>query len=229
MNILVSGSDGFLGRNLVVALERAGRHRVWAYDLGSPPEVLAEGLAQAEIVFHLAGVDRPKSDEEFHEGNTAFSRRICSVLRLSGRKPAVVVSSSVQAALDNPYGVSKRLAEEAFEDLSFQAGVPVVVYRFPGIFGKWSRPNYNSVVATFCHNVVRGLPIQVMDPNRSVELVYVDDVVGAFLGLLDRVDGVVIPGGFGDVVHPPLFRLQLVRQSEGWPVWAVSPDRLNRY
>jgi UDP-2-acetamido-2,6-beta-L-arabino-hexul-4-ose reductase len=185
MNILVTGAKGFIGRNLVMALGRTKQRVIWEYDFDSPADVLEKGLDSAEVVFHLAGVNRPEAEAEFQKGNVQFTRQICSVLRRNGRKPLIVFSSSVQAALDNPYGVSKRLAEQELEKLNSEAGVPVVVFRLPGVFGKWCRPNYNSVVATFCHNIARGLPIQVKEPGKGLDLVYIDDVVAAFLGALD--------------------------------------------
>jgi UDP-2-acetamido-2,6-beta-L-arabino-hexul-4-ose reductase len=133
-------------------------------------------------------------------------RRICATLQRLGRKPVIVFSSSTQAALDNPYGASKREAEQALEKLSSEAAVPIVVFRLPGVFGKWCRPNYNSVVATFCHNIARGLPIQVADPEKGLDLVYIDDVVGAFLAFLEKAGQT---SGFSRESVRPMFRVKV--------------------
>lgn len=134
-------------------------------------------LAKADIVFHLAGVNRPDKLEEFETGNVGFARELASFLEQDGRTPLVVLSSSIQALLDNPYGRSKRGAEIVLEEWAGRTGASVLVYRFPNVFGKWCRPNYNSAVATFCHNIAHGLPITVNDPEVVLELVYIDDIV----------------------------------------------------
>ena len=208
MNILVTGAKGFIGKNLVMALGRTKKHVIWEYDVDSPGDVLERGLDSAEIVFHLAGVNRPETEAEFQKGNVEFTRRICSALRRNGRNPLIVFSSSVQAALNNPYGASKKLAEQELEKLSAEAGVPVVVFRLPGVFGKWCRPNYNSVVATFCHNIARGLPIQITEPGKGLDLVYIDDVVAAFLGARDIAGHT---DRFSRTSVTPVFRVEVGR------------------
>jgi len=182
---LVTGARGFVGKNLIVALKRRAEVELIEHDLDFPPSSLEQGLARAELIYHLAGVNRPVRVEEFTEGNFDLVRRVCDALRRSGRAPMLVLSSSLQAALDNPYGVSKRQAEEAVFDFSGETGASVFVFRLPGVFGKWCRPNYNSVVATFCYNIACGLPITISDPEREIELVYIDDVVRAFIGVMD--------------------------------------------
>jgi UDP-2-acetamido-2,6-beta-L-arabino-hexul-4-ose reductase len=154
---------------------------VTLFDVENSPDDLRAGLETADIVYHLAGVNRPRFTEEFEIGNAELTRDICRTLRELGRRPVIVMSSSIQAGLDNPYGVSKRHAEDALREFAAQSGAQVRIYRLKNVFGKWCRPNYNSVVATFCHNIANDLPIQVSDSGRELELMYVDDVVEAFL------------------------------------------------
>lgn len=183
--VLVTGAKGFIGKNLVVALKRRADHDVIEHDLDFPIDLLEEGLAKADVIYHLAGVNRPEQVEEFAEVNFGLTRQICDALRRLRRRPPVVLSSSTQAALDNPYGLSKRMAEEALFDFGKETVASVFVFRLSGIFGKWCRPNYNSVVATFCNNIARDMPITISDPAKEIELIYIDDVVRAFIGLLD--------------------------------------------
>ena len=183
-SILVTGAKGFIGKNLSVALKRRAEVDVIEYDLDSSAGLLEEGLAKADVIYHLAGVNRPGKVEEFSEGNFELTRQVCNALRRLGRTPKLVLSSSTQAVLDNPYGLSKRRAEETVFDFDKNTGAAVFVFRLSGVFGKWCRPNYNSVVATFCHNIARDLPIAISDPAREIELVYIDDVVRAFFGVL---------------------------------------------
>ncbi len=185
MKVLVTGAKGFIGKNLVVALKRRAAVDIIEHDLDSPAGTLEEGLAGANVIYYLAGVNRPERVEEFNPGNFDLTHQVCDGLRRLGRSPLVVLSSSTQAALDNPYGVSKRQAEEAVFDFGRETGASVFVFRLPGVFGKWCRPNYNSMVATFCHNIARNLPIAISDPEREIELVYVDDVIRAFVGVMD--------------------------------------------
>lgn len=185
IKILVTGAKGFIGKNLVVSLKRISDAEVIEYDLDDPTGLLDEGIAKADVIYHLAGVNRPERIEEFIKGNFNLTRQICDALRRLECKPLLVFSSSTQAALDNPYGLSKRHAEEAVFDFGRETGASVFVFRLPGVFGKWCRPNYNSVVATFCHNIARDLPITISDSAREIELVYIDDVVRAFIGVID--------------------------------------------
>ncbi len=183
--ILVTGSDGFVGKNLRMALARTENVHVLCFDVSDDLAVLESHLRQADIIFHLAGVNRPKDVEEFATGNTGLTETIVSLLEKEGRTPAIVMSSSTQAALDNPYGRSKKAAEDALFDYGRRTGAPVYVYRLTNVFGKWSRPNYNSVVSTFCHNISHGLDITISDPGNVVELVYIDDVVAEFMRVLE--------------------------------------------
>jgi UDP-2-acetamido-2,6-beta-L-arabino-hexul-4-ose reductase len=198
---LVTGAGGFIGRNLVERLLRTEGVEVLSLEVGDGPEALAERAARADVVFHLAGVNRPERVEEFEEGNAGFTRALAGALRARGRPVPVIFTSSVQAALENPYGASKRRAEEALRAYASASGAPVLVYRLPNVFGKWCRPNYNSVVATFCHNVARGLDLRVDDPARELSLVYVDDVVEAFVG---AIGGAASPPAEPEV--KPVFR-----------------------
>jgi len=183
--VLVTGAKGFIGKNLVIALRRRVDVTVIEHDIDSPAAVLEESLARADVIYHLAGVNRPERVEEFTQGNFEFTRLICDTLRKLGHKPFFIFSSSVQAALDNPYGNSKRQAENAVFSFGSETGSPVAVFRLPGVFGKWCRPHYNSVVATFCYDIARNLPITISDPIREIELVYIDDVICTFIGLME--------------------------------------------
>lgn len=184
MRIVITGADGFIGKNLAVRLAELGHTDVARVTRASSPEQVQQALAAADCVFHLAGVNRPQDPAEFAAGNADLTRSICAALAESGRRATLVLASSTQAALDNPYGQSKLAAEEAVRAYGKASGAPVHVFRLTNVFGKWARPNYNSAVATFCHNIAHGLPIQVNDPAAPLKLVYVDDVVEAFIGCI---------------------------------------------
>lgn len=183
MNLLITGADGFIGRNLRTALQQTD-HRLLLLDVNSTDTDLQSAAAQADFVFHLAGVNRPQDEREFFSGNADFTELLLAALE-RGKRPPVLISSSTQAALNNPYGRSKLRAEDAMRSYHAATGTPVYIYRLTNVFGKWSRPNYNSVVATFCHNVARDLPITVSDPTYILRLVYVDDVIAEFLRAMD--------------------------------------------
>lgn len=197
MNILVTSAKGFVGRNLVSQLHNIGSGKakehalsgksltVFEYDLDSDLSDLDSYCRQADFVFNLAGVNRPKDRTEFMEGNFGFASTLLSALKKHNNTCPVMISSSVQAALDNPYGESKRAGEQLLFDYGRETGAKVLVYRFPNVFGKWCRPNYNSAVATFCYNIARDLPIQVNDPDVVMNLVYVDDVVDELVAALN--------------------------------------------
>ena len=185
MNILVTGANGFIGKNLIAELENRGCAAVWKYDKETDPAQLEAYCARADFVFHLAGVNRPDTTEEFMTGNAGFTAVLLDSLKRNGSKAPVLITSSVQAALGNPYGASKKAVEELLLAYGRGNGVPVFVYRLPNVFGKWGRPNYNSAVATFCHNIARGLPIQVNDPAAVLKLAYIDDVVAEFIQALN--------------------------------------------
>jgi UDP-2-acetamido-2,6-beta-L-arabino-hexul-4-ose reductase len=184
--ILITGGRGFLGRNLTVHLAERKDCVVRIFDLDNTMQELQAWVLEADIIFHLAGVNRPKDPKEFESGNTHLTEDICGFIKQSGRSPKIVFSSSIQAQIDNPYGTSKARAEEALRALAAETGARVRVYRLKNLFGKWCRPNYNSVTATFCNNIAHDLPISISDPAYSVQLSYVDDVVAAFLAEIER-------------------------------------------
>jgi UDP-2-acetamido-2,6-beta-L-arabino-hexul-4-ose reductase len=207
--VLVTGSAGFMGRNLTVALQRRQDVRLLQYDVNTGGD-LEELVGQADVIYHLAGVNRPPDPEEYARGNAGLTSDVCAMAARRAHPPMIVLSSSIQAELDNPYGQSKLAAEEAVRRYAEATGAPGVVFRLPNVFGKWSRPNYNSAIATFCHNIARDLPITVSDPAREMQIVYIDDVVAAFLALLGKSDLAVTSGSsflFGSV--EPVFRLTL--------------------
>lgn len=197
MKILVTGAKGFVGRNFVSQLHniQSGKARnygmegkeltVFEYDVNSDASELDVYCCQADFVFNLAGVNRPKEPSEFMKGNFGFASTLLDTLKKYGNTCPVMLSSSTQAAQDNPYGESKRAGEQLMFDYSKETGAKVLVYRFPNVFGKWCRPNYNSAVATFCHNIAHDLPIQVNDPDVVMNLVYVDDVVDELIAALN--------------------------------------------
>ena len=184
MKVLVTGADGFIGKNLGVALRERDGFEMLAITRASSDADLAAAVANADAVVHLAGVNRPQDPAEFARGNADFTARLCALLAASRRAVPVAFASSIQAERDNPYGSSKRIAEDHLTRYAEASGAAVGLYRLANVFGKWSRPNYNSAVATFCHNLARGLPIQVNDPAAPVRLVYIDDVVAELLRFL---------------------------------------------
>jgi len=182
--VVVTGARGFIGRNLMVALGRRDDVEAAGFDVDDPPEAVWAALAGADVVYHLAGVNRPQDLAEFQSGNVGFTADLCRRMDEAGARPAVVFASSIQAELDNPYGTSKLAAEGVLATWARDCGGGVAVFRLPNVFGKWCRPSYNSVVATFCHNIAHGLPVRVDDPDAAMKLVHVDDVVSAFLQVL---------------------------------------------
>lgn len=186
MKVLVTGANGFIGKNLITELNRRKGVEVLSFDIDTPAGLLEEYCRECDFVYHLAGVNRPQRVEEFMEGNFGFASTLVDELRKSGNNCPVMISSSIQAALDNPYGQSKKAGEDMLFAYGQETGAPVYIYRFPNVFGKWCRPNYNSAVATFCHNIAHGLPIQVNDRNTLLRLVYIDDVVEELMQALDR-------------------------------------------
>ena len=201
MNILVTGAKGFVGKNLCEALKniQGGKDRthpqlaignIFEYDMDTNPALLDEYCAKADFVFHLAGVNRPQNPEEFMQGNFGFASTLLDTLKKYSNSCPVMLSSSIQATLigryaEGEYGKSKKAGEELFFDYMAKGGGQVCVYRFPNLFGKWCRPNYNSAVATFCHNVANDLPITVNDRASALELLYIDDLVEEMLALLE--------------------------------------------
>ena len=201
MNILVTGAAGFVGKNLVAALKniKDGKDKthptltienIYEYDVDSSADLLDEACSKADFVFNLAGVNRPKETEEFVQGNFGFASKLLDTLKKYKNTCPVMLSSSTQASLvgrfaGSVYGESKKMGEELFFDYSAETGAKVLVYRFPNVFGKWCRPNYNSAVATFCNNIANDLPITVNDPSVQLELVYIDDIVDEMMLALE--------------------------------------------
>ena len=199
MDVLITGAAGFVGKNLTEALKaiRDGKDRrfpdlsvgeLYLYDVDSPADMLEEGCRKADFVFNLAGVNRPQNPAEFMSGNFGFASKLLDTLKKYGNACPVMLSSSIQATLigryDSDYGRSKRAGEELFFGYGAETGAKVLIYRFPNLFGKWCRPNYNSAVATFCHNYAHDLPITVSDPNVQLELLYIDDLIDEMIDAL---------------------------------------------
>ena len=204
MNILITGAAGFVGKNLTAALQclQDGRDKtrpglqigqLYLYDIDSPAELLEEACEKADFVFNLAGVNRPQNQEEFMQGNFGFASTLLSTLKKYNNTCPVMLSSSIQATLvgryaEGEYGKSKKAGEELFFSYAAETGAKVLVYRFPNLFGKWCRPNYNSAVATFCSNIANDLPITVNDPAIQLELLYIDDLVEEMLDALEGME-----------------------------------------
>ncbi|WP_303925057.1 NAD-dependent epimerase/dehydratase family protein [Subdoligranulum variabile] len=184
--ILITGAGGFVGRNLVATLHAMGCKDLLLFEKDDTVDTLADYCRRAAFVVHLAGINRPKDPSEFYSGNAGLTDTMLHLLAESGNRAPVLVTSSIQAALDNDYGKSKKQAEDAIFAHGETTGAPVYVFRMEGVFGKWCRPNYNSVVATFCHNIARGLPIEVRAPAYELPLVYIDDVVACILDAMQN-------------------------------------------
>ena len=195
MKILITGSQGFIGKNLLAELKNIQQGKakhallgsdltLFEYDISTNPHLLDTYCKEADFVFHLAGVNRPKDQGEFMKGNFGLTSQLLDTLRHYNNTCPVMLSSSIQAELDNPYGASKKAGEDLLLNYGKETEAKVFIYRFPNVFGKWCRPNYNSAVATFCHNIAHDLPIQVNDPNVQMTLVYIDDVVQELINSL---------------------------------------------
>ena len=185
MRVLVTGAHGFIGKNLVTRLKEIGDYQVTEFLRTDEVASLFGLVADADAIVHLAGVNRPANPNEFEAINADLTAVVCQAIKSAGRAIPLLLASSTQAELDNPYGQSKRKAEQFVEELVAETANPVRIYRLPGVFGKWCRPNYNSVVATFCYNIARGQPIQISDPAHLISLVYIDDVIESFLSDLN--------------------------------------------
>lgn len=205
MKILVTGAKGFVGKNLVCELKNKGFSDVFEFDIDTDINLLEEYTKKCEFIFHLAGVNRPQNEGEFMSGNRDFTTILLNNLRKNKNTCPILVSSSIQAALENPYGLSKRAGEELMQSFEKETGARIFIYRLPNVFGKWCRPNYNSAVATFCHNVIRDIPITVNDPSVIMNLVYIDDVVNEFISRMDKYKAV--EDGFYCI--PTVYTIQL--------------------
>lgn len=192
MKVLITGARGFIGKNLELNLVERGDISVLCFGSSDELSLLPSILLQADIVFHLAGVNRPQSNDDFVSGNIQLTQAICDGVKENylnfGKKQKIIYTSSTQANNDTPYGSSKREAEKILVNLATTCSVPVYVFRLPNVFGKWSKPNYNSAVATFCYNVARNIPIDINNPNSPLTLVYIDDVVECFMNLVDGIE-----------------------------------------
>lgn len=177
MRILVTGSKGFIGKNLIAELRNQNYHDIYEYDKDSSLEDLDKFSKDCEFVFHLAGVNRPDDQKEFLEGNFGFTSKLLNMLKKHKNKSTIMLASSIQAELNNPYGISKKAGENLLFNYGKEENINVLIYRFPNVFGKWCKPNYNSAVATFSHNIANNLPITINDPNVVMNLVYIDDLV----------------------------------------------------
>lgn len=220
--VLITGVKGFIGKNLFETLLRRTDVEITGYDLNDDASKFPQLLKEADIIFHLAGVNRPSDVVEFESGNFNFTQEMVALLKKGGKKPVIVMASSTQAALDNPYGRSKNQAEQVLFKYGLECGAKTFIYRLTNVFGKWCKPNYNSVVATFCHNICRNMAITIADPNKNLELVYIDDVVAEFEGILDGKESPV-SGTFlavqptytvslGDLAEK-LYRIRAIRET----------------
>ncbi len=197
MKILITGSKGFISKNLTIELKNRGYKDIFEFDKDTDKNLLDKYTRECEFVFHLAGVNRPKNEKEFMEDNFGFTSALLDLLKKYKNKAPVLMTSSVQAELDNPYGKSKKAGEDLMVTYSKETGVKIFIYRFPNVFGKWCKPNYNSAVATFCNNIAHDLPITVNDRSVAMNLVYIDDVVEELISALNGKENTV--GDFFEV------------------------------
>ncbi len=188
VKILITGSNGFIAQNLIIRLLQGGGHELMLCSRSTTEEELRHDAVSCDAVFHLAGVNRPENEQEFWEGNVAFTVKLLDFLKENKKQIRFIFASSIQAERDNPYGRSKLAAEQELLGYAKQGNIKLFIYRLPNVFGKWCRPNYNSVVATFCHCVSRGIDMQIHDAGARVELVYIDDVAEDMLRSLESED-----------------------------------------
>jgi len=185
MRILVTGASGFIAKNLLAHLNEHKQYQSLTFTRGESVKALEDKVAQCDFIVHLAGVNRPADDSEFAVANAGLTSQLCKAVQLAGRRIPIIYTSSIQAEMDNLYGRSKFQGEEFLRQFSIQASNPVYMYRLPNVFGKWCRPNYNSVVATFCNNIVEDIPINIHDPDAVLNLVYIDDLIKDFLQVIE--------------------------------------------
>ena len=193
MKVLVTGAKGFIGKNLVSTLDREDKYEIICIDRENSKEELEKGVLNSDFIVHLAGINRPKNEEEFFEGNTGLTEEIIEILKENNKNTSILITSSIQADLDNAYGQSKKGAEEALIKYMADTKGNVFIFRLPNVFGKWCRPNYNSAIATFCHNIARGEEVWISDPTKEMTLVYIDDVVRNIKDVIDN-EKTYIPG-----------------------------------
>jgi UDP-2-acetamido-2,6-beta-L-arabino-hexul-4-ose reductase len=205
VKVLLTGANGFIAKNLQLYLSNRKDIKVLSFNRDNNISQISEMLEGLDFIFHLAGVNRPSDLSEFASSNTDLTKELCKAVAIksdvTGKKVPIIYASSTQAVNDTPYGVSKKIAEEALIQLSNDFGVPVYIFRLPNVFGKWCKPNYNSVVATFCYNIAFNEPIKIDDPTTTLKLAYVDDVVSCFIHLMDGANPIINVDGFA-VVSP---------------------------
>ena len=205
MKVLVTGSSGFIGKNLIERLGHIEDVEILRFDKDNTSDELEKSIAQSDFVFHLAGVNRPENVEEFYEGNGGLTQQVVSLLEQRDDPVPILMTSSIQATRDNDYGKSKRAGEEALEGYAERTGAAAYIYRLPNVFGKWSRPNYNTVIATWCHNMTRNLPVQINARDVELDLVYIDNVVEHFTRhLYDNTKHGVVYGAASPVYRKSL-------------------------
>lgn len=193
MRILVTGSNGFIGRNLVETLKYKFKDgEIYKYDIDNSIDELKEFVNNSDCIIHLAGVNRPLTNSDFYTGNVDFTRELCNIIEKTGKKKKLIVSSSIHVNKDSDYGKSKKMAEEYLEDFALRTMNKVIIFRLTNVFGKWAKPNYNSVVATFCYNIARDLPINIHDEKLSLVLAHIDDVVTEFIDQISSDDDKII-------------------------------------
>ncbi|BCZ49028.1 capsular polysaccharide biosynthesis protein Cap8F [Clostridium gelidum] len=185
MKILVTGANGFVGKNLIAELNNRGYKDIFKFDIDTDKSLLSKYAKNCEFIFHLAGVNRPKDEKEYMKGNFGFTSELLDLLKEHNNKSPILITSSIQAERDNPYGKSKRAGEELLFDYSNETGATALVYRLHNLFGKWSKPNYNTVVATYCYNIARDLDIQINNTEAELKLCYIDDVLDEFIRALE--------------------------------------------
>ncbi|MCL6272045.1 NAD-dependent epimerase/dehydratase family protein [Sansalvadorimonas sp. 2012CJ34-2] len=190
MRVLITGSNGFIGKNLLLHLKERKDIEVVTFDRNDHIDDLIKSLSGIDFIFHLAGINRPKDPKEYQSGNVGLTDHLARSIAYSKCKAPIIYTSSIQADLDNDYGKSKRAAEEVLISLRDKYEIPVYIYRLPNVFGKWSRPKYNSVVATFCHNIANDIPVEIHDRDSLLNLVYIDDVIDTFVNQMDGINQV---------------------------------------
>ncbi len=223
MKILVTGSKGFVGKNLIAELKNRGYEDIFEFDIDTDKSLLDNYTKECDFVFHLAGVNRPKDEKEFMEGNFGFTSELLDLLKKHNNKAPILITSSIQAEKDNPYGKSKKAGEDLLFEYSHKTEAKVFVYRLPNLFGKWSRPNYNSVVSTFCYNIARGLDIKINNPETELSLCYIDDVVKEFIKAMEG--NPAIEGRF--CIVPVVHRVKLGKLAELIQSFKDSRTNLN--
>jgi UDP-2-acetamido-2,6-beta-L-arabino-hexul-4-ose reductase len=221
MQVVVTGAEGFVGKNLCLRLRELPEITVLPIGRGATPADWSAALGPADFVIHLAGVNRPPNADQFAAGNTGVTQQLCDQLTALPRSVPVIYASSSQAELDNPYGASKRAAEDVLLAYQQATGAPVLIYRLPNVFGKWCKPNYNSAIATFCHNTLHDLPISINDPNAPLRLVYIDDVVETWVQALQATAG---ESGFRTIA--PIYETTVGQVAEQIQAFKHSRDTL---